>query len=100
MPCAVFLFRKAQMSVQMLFLYYSWFKSYQFTYLIRQHGQFYTVVLTDILQHDQHVEEPFVTSHERSQRTAFNIEYLSHNLLFLECSSFSCNMAHSASEPR
>lgn len=100
MPCAVFLFRKAQTSVQMLFLYYSWFKSYQFTYLIWQHGQFYTVVLTDILQHDQHVEEPFVTSHERSQRTAFNIEYLSHNLLFLECSSFSCNMAHSASEPR
>ena len=67
MPCAVFLFRKAQTSVQTLFLYFSRFKPYQFTYLIRQHGQFDTVVLTDMLQYGQHVEGLLVTSHERSE---------------------------------
>ena len=74
--------------------------NYKDSNLIGQHGEFYTVILTDMLQHGQHVEGLLVTSHECGERAAFNLNHLSHNLLFLECSSFSSSMARSTSERR
>lgn len=71
-----------------------------FKEFIRQHGQCHVVLLTDMLQHSQHVQRLLITSHKSSERTAFNLNHLFHNAYFLEFSVFSTNTARRTSERR